>query len=194
MASPRPMRIRFLTLICVAVCTVATALGWVAGAMGTYLYAHDLVMTVTPALGGWIGACSALASAIVWARCIVPLSLYQVSGLRSMAGLVGLGAGVLGAVLLHAGLMIAASEVQLKALAVGLGMIAPAGLIMGLFAGHLCRLAVTTERAYRSHRPEGRMRRPIPFDGPLPVPDPMEQLDVRTCFHPRPNFRDEYDA
>jgi len=191
MASPRPIRIRLLTLICVAVCLVATSLGWFAGALGTFLYAHDLVIIVTPSIGGWIGACSALTAAIVWSRLIVPLSLHQVAGLRSTAGLAGLGAGVLGAVLLHAGLMIAASEVQMRALAVGLGMAAPAGLVLGVVGGHLCRLAVTTERAYR---PAARIRVRIPFNGPVPF-DPMEQLDVRTCtHHPRADFRDEYDA
>lgn len=191
MASPRPVRIKLLTLVCVVVCIVATSLGWIGGALGSYLYAHDLVLIVTPGIGGWVGACSALIAAIVWCWVILPLSLQQVTGLRSVAGLAGLGTGVLGAVLLHGGLMIAASEVQMKALAVGLGMTSPAGLILGLLGGHLCRMAVTTERAYR---PEARLRRPVPFPGPRPLPDPMEQLDVRTCPHPRTDFRDEYDA
>lgn len=191
MASPRPVRIKLLTLVCAVVCIVATSLGWIAGALGSYLYAHDLVLIVTPGIGGWVGACSALIAAMVWCWVILPLSLQQVAGLRSVAGLTGLGAGVLGAVLLHGGLMIAASEVQMKALAVGLGMTAPAGLILGLLGGHLCRMAVTTERAYR---PDARLRRPVPPPGPRPLPDPMEQLDVRTCLHPRTDFRDEYDA
>ena len=63
------------------------------------------------------------------------------------------------------------------------------GLVLGVIGGHLCRIAVTTERAFRLHPG----RRVIPLDGPH-EPDFMDQLDVRSSLRPRPNARDEYDA
>ncbi len=197
MASPRPVRIRYLAVICAAACIVSAALGWSAGVLGRLLYgeipinqsASDFI--IPREVGGGFGACSGLLAAALWCRLIMPLSLRQVTGLRSMASLAGLGAGAFAAVLLHGMLMLVQGGFQLKALAVGLGMGAPAGMILGVIAGHLCRIAVTTDRAYRSNGP--RTRRIIPTDGPH-LTDPMEQLDVRTCPHPRSDFRDEYDA
>lgn len=197
MASPRPVRIRYLAFICAAACIVSAVLGWSAGVLGRLLYgeisiAQSVSVFVIPrVVGGGFGACSGLLAAALWCRFIVPLSLRQVTGLRSMAGLAGLGAGAFAAVLLHGMLMLVQQDLHLRALAVGLGMAAPAGMILGVIAGHLCRIAVTTDRAYRSDGP--RVRRVVPTDGPR-LADPMEQLDVRTCLHPRPNFRDEYDA
>jgi hypothetical protein len=195
MASPRPVRIRLLALVCVAACTVATALGVLAGVLGTYLYgqiavSRDFLFVIPNHVGGWFGGLSGLVAALFWCRLIVPSSLRNVAGLRSMAGLAGLGAGALGALLLHTMLMLTEREMRLNALAVGLGMSAPAGLLLGVIGGHLCRLAVTTERAFR---PDPRGRRVVPAQA-APVHDPMEQLDVRSRFHPRPDFRDEYDA
>jgi hypothetical protein len=196
MASPRPIRIRYLAFICIAACIVAGSLGCTAGVFGRLLYgnilvARNFVSVIPTEVGGGFGILSGLLAGLLWCRLVVPLSLRQVTGLRSAAGLAGLGAGAFAAVLLHSMLMLVERELRLNALAVGLGMATPAGLILGMIGGQLCRMAVTTERAFR---PEHRSRRPIPFTGPLPAPDPMEQLDVRNCLHPRPNFRDEYDA
>ncbi len=194
--SPRPVRIRLLGIICFAACATCACLGWFAGVLGTYLYGsdlieHDFVFTIPRMVGGWFGLCSALIAAVLWCRIILPLSLQNVMGLRSMAGLVGLGGGVLAATLLHAVMMFTEGQIRMNALAVGLGMSAPTGLLLGLIGGHLCRLAVTTERAYRHGPPS---RRVVQFGGPLPGPDFMEQLDVRSCVRPRRDFRDEYDA
>lgn len=195
--SPRPVRIRLLSFVCVVVCALSGCLGWVSGVMGTYLYGseivdHDFTFSVPKQVGGWFGLCSALIAGILWCRVILPMSLENVMGLRSMAGLIGLGAGVLQAILLHGVMMVTEGQLRPNALAVGLGMAAPAGLVVGFICGHLCRLAVTTERAYRgglSHR------RVAPLQHRPAEPDYMEQLDVRSSFRPRPaDFRDEYDA
>lgn len=196
MASPRPIRIRYLATICVAVCIASAGLGWTAGVLGRLLYgnilvAHAFIFVIPHEVAGGFGACSGVLAGMIWCRLIVPLSLRQLAGLRSVAGLAGLGAGAFAAALLHLMLMLVEGEMRLNALAVGLGMGAPAGMMLGVIGGHLCRIAVTTDRAYRQGP---RVRRPVPFDGPMPLPDPMEQLDVRNYVHPRPNFRDEYDA
>jgi hypothetical protein len=194
--SPRPIRIRLLTMVCMLACAVSGGLGWFVGLLSTYLYGsdlveHDFVFAVPRYVGGWFGLCSSLVAAIVWCWVIVPLSLKNVMGLRSMAGLVGLGAGVLAAILLHAVMMFTEGMFRINALAVGLGMAAPAGLVLGFIGGHLCRMAVTTERVYRTGPVRRRPIRPHP---PASEPDYMEQLDVRSSIRPRPEFRDEYDA
>ena len=136
-----------------------------------------------------MGACSALIACVLWCWLIVPMSLHRIAGLRSTAGLAGLGAGVFATLILHGSLMVTVGTLRLDALAVGLGMGAPVGLVLGVIGGHLCRIAVTTERAFRLHPG----RRVMPFDEPH-EPDFMDQLDVRSSLRPRPNARDEYDA
>ncbi len=196
MSSPRPVRIRLLILVCIAVCAVATVLGWVAGGLGTYLYdqifvEHELLEVIPESIGNRVGAASGFLAGLLWCRLVVPISLRQVAGIRSLGGLAGLGAGVFGATLLHLTLMFTQGDFHVNPLAVGLGMAAPVGLVLGVLAGQLCRMAVTTTRAFRG-RPHAR--RVIHHDGPVPGPDFMEQLDVRSTFRPRPPLRDEYDA
>jgi hypothetical protein len=201
MTSPRQFRIRFLVLICVGACAVSATLGWVTGSFGSLLYVNEEAINtdyrpIPQWCGGWVGACSAVIACLVWCRLIVPISLQRVAGIRSLAGLAGLATGALSAILLHGTLMLTliASEggknVRLSILAVGLGIAAPIGMALGVIGGHLCRVAVTTERAFRLPRE----RRPITYDEQVPGPDFMEQLDVRSRARTRPDFRDDYDA
>ncbi len=195
MHSPRPLRIRFLAAICVAACLVSAVVGWFIGVLGSSLYGVDSVSTnFAPAIpsrvGGWVGVCSSLIACLLWCRLILPLSLRRVVGLRSTAGLAGLGAGVLVGIILHGTLMFTEGTLRMNALAVGIGMGAPIGLILGVIGGQLCRIAVTTERAFRLPRE----RRPVMYDESTAEPDFMDQLDVRSHARPRHDFRDEYDA
>lgn len=195
MHSPRPFRIRFLTAICVVACMASAVLGWISGLLVAPMYGavslpYQLEQVIPDKIGGCVGGCSGVIACLVWCRFIVPLSLRRVVGLRSTAGLAGLGAGVLASVILNSILMVAAGVLQWKALAVGIGLAAPTGLLLGVIGGHLCRIAITTERAFRLPRE----RRTAMYDESTAEPDYMDQLDVRSRARPRHDFRDEYDA
>lgn len=196
MSSPRPLRMKILAGVCILVCTVASALGWFAGMLSSYLYgqdliSHDFIFAIPRNVAGRFGLCTGLIASILWCRIVIPLTLQNVAGLRSMSGLVGLCMGALQAVMLHGIMMFTEGQLRPTSLAVGMGMAAPAGLLLGVIGGQLCRFAMTTHRAYRA-TPSGR--RVVQFTGPVPGPDFMEQLDVRSSMHPRQDFRDEYDA
>ena len=194
MPSPRLIRIRFLAVICAAAALASAAAGWATGSLGSVLYemntsSSSFTPVIPQRIGGWVGTCSALIACVLWCRLIVPMSLHRIAGLRSSAALAGLVAGILAALLLHGALMVTEGRLRPDALAVGLGMGAPIGLVLGTIGGHLCRIAVTTERAFRL-RPG---RRIVPFDG-RHEPDFMDQLDVRNNIPPDPGLRDDRDA
>jgi hypothetical protein len=195
MHSPRPFRIRFLTAICVVACLASAVLGWtngvyVARMYGAVSFSYNFAQVIPDRIGGWVGSCSGVIACLLWCRFIVPRSLRSVTGLRSMAGLAGLVAGVLASVILNCTLIVTAGVMQPYALAVGLGLAAPVGLLLGVIGGHFCRIAVTTERAFRLPRE----RRVAMYDESSAEPDYLDQLDVRSHAQPHHDFRDEYDA
>lgn len=175
---------------------VSAALGSITGVLVASMYGTSSVSTnlapvIPPRAAGWLGACSGLLVCLFWCRLILPLSLRRVTRLRSTAGLAGLGAGVLMGIVLNFTLMITAGNLRLNALAIGIGIGAPAGLFFGVIGGQLCRIAVTTQLAFRLPR-----ERRTTMYGDIPhEPDYMEQLDVRSLpRRPHSDFRDEYDA
>jgi len=184
-----------LTAICVVACLASAFLGWISGVLvagmyGAFSFSYNLAPVIPDMIGGWVGCCSSVIACLLWCRFVIPLSLRRVTGLRSTAGLAGLVAGVLASVILNIALMVTAGVLEWKALGVGIGLAAPTGLFMGVIGGHLCRIAVTTERAFRLPRE----RRTVMYDDSTAEPDYMDQLDVRSRSRPRHDFRDEYDA
>lgn len=124
-----------------------------------------------------LGAASGLIAAILWCRFMIQRAIRHGTGhLRSYGALLGMAFGLGAALLLHLSLAVFKGSLQTTALAVGLGLSAPGGLLFGALCGHFCRLAACAARPdiFRDHPPElAGGRSPVRFD-------PLDHLDVRT--------------
>lgn len=136
----RPGRfVGFTTFVCIVAAFVAGLMGaWASDLYRSFGRADPLVVRLGP-FGLFWGAATGVLAGIIWCRVMIWLATFK--GGDSLGGtgaILGIGVGLLSAVLLHGGLMLLTSQQQLWPMGIGLAFAIPVGAIVGAVCGGAC--------------------------------------------------------